>query len=198
MREMIKMVVVLTILSTFSGGLLAALNNKTMPRIEDNILQFEKAPAVKKIFEGASNDPIKDRFTITEGNTTYSFFVGVFDGKANAIAFESIGKGGYGGDVGLMLGVNVENDTIVGIGVTTHQETPGLGSMAKTDADFAGQFKELSIADRFNVKKDGGQVDALSGATLTSRAVCTALNNAGEIYQKLKPQISEKLQEFDN
>jgi len=69
--------------------------------------------------------------------------------------------------------------------------------MAKTDAGFSKQYKELPIADTFKVKKDGGQVDALSGATLTSRAICTALNSAGEIYQKLKPQISEKLQAFN-
>jgi electron transport complex protein RnfG len=196
MSEMIKMVVVLTFLSSLSGGLLAALDKETKPKIEVNILKFEKAPAIKKIFKGATNDPVADRFTLTEGEETLTFFVGVFDGKASAVAFDSTGKGGYGGDVGLMLGVDVETDKIVGIGVTTHSETPGLGSMAKTDPEFAGQFKELAITDDVKVKKDGGQVDALSGATLTSRAVCAGVNSGSDIYQRLKPKISEKLKEF--
>ncbi|MBW1748090.1 MAG: FMN-binding protein, partial [Deltaproteobacteria bacterium] len=80
---------------------------------------------IKKILQGVSNDPIADRFTLKDGDIERKFFVGKFDGKANTVVLESSGKG-YGGDVGLMIGVNVENDTIVGAGVTTHSETPGL------------------------------------------------------------------------
>ena len=64
MREMIKMVVVLVILSSFSGGLLAAVRNSTKDKIELQQLTFVKGPAIKSILEGASNDPIVDRFNI--------------------------------------------------------------------------------------------------------------------------------------
>ena len=190
------MVVVLTVLSAFSGGLLSGLRNATAARIEVQQLKFVKGPAIKKILQGVSNDPIADRFTLKDGDIERKFFVGKFDGKANTVVLESSGKG-YGGDVGLMIGVNVENDTIVGAGVTTHSETPGLGAMAKDNPGFVSQFKGLPIAETFKVTNDGGKVNAMSGATITSRAVCAAATQAGSIYQKLKPQLSEKLKEFN-
>jgi H+/Na+-translocating ferredoxin:NAD+ oxidoreductase subunit G len=195
MREMIKMVVVLTLLCTFSGGLLAAIRGGTKEKIEYQQLKFVKGPAIKAILQGSSNDPIVDRFKIKDGKIERSFFVGIFDGKASAVAFESFGKG-FGGDIGLMVGVNIEDDNIIGAGVTTHNETPGVGSRAKSDPGFAAQFTGLSIKDTFKVKTDGGQVDAVSGATVTSRGVTVAATEAGKIYKKLKPQISEKLKAF--
>ena len=195
MREMIKMVVVLTVLCTFSGGLLAAIRSGTKDKIEYQQLKFVKGPAIKSILEGASNDPIVDRFKLKDGKIERSFFVGVFDGKASAAAFESFGKG-FGGDIGLMVAVNLDNDNIIGVGVTTHSETPGIGSRAKTDPTFAAQFKGLSIKDAFKVKPDGGQVDTVSGATVTSRGLAVAATEAGNVYKRLKPEIAKKLKEF--
>jgi len=196
MRELIKMVIVLTILSTLSGGLLAGLRISTAAQIENQQLKFVKGPAIKLILEGASNDPIVDRFKVADGDIDRSFFVGKFNGKADTVAFESFGKG-YGGDVGLMVGVDIENDKIIAVNVTTHSETPGLGANAKDDPSFASQFKGFAITEPAKITKDGGQVNAMSGATITSRAVCSAATDAGKIYQKLKPKIAEKLKEFE-
>jgi electron transport complex protein RnfG len=95
-----------------------------------------------------------------------------------------------------MVAVNTEKDKIVGVGVTTHSETPGLGARAKDDPGFVSQFKDMPIKETFKVTNDGGKVNALSGATITSRAVCAAASDAGMIYKKLKPQLTEKLKEF--
>jgi electron transport complex protein RnfG len=196
MREMIKMVIVLTVLSSFSGGLLAALRDGTQARIENQQLEFVKGPAIRKILEGASNNPVADRFKIMDGEVERSFFVGVVDGKASRIAFESFGKGGFGGDVGLMVGVNLDDDKLVGLGVTTHSETPGMGSKAKDDPGFGAQFVGLSTEKPIQVSKDGGQISAISGATITSRAVCSGATEAIRIYQKLKPQLMDKVKAF--
>ena len=195
MREIIKMIVVLTVLSAFSGGLLAAVRGGTMEKIEYQQLVFVKGPAIRSIFEGCSNDPIVDRFKIKDGDIERSFFVGVFDGKADTVTFESFGKG-FGGDIGLMVGVNIDDDKIIGMGVTTHSETPGIGSKAKTDPKFSNQFKGLDLVQSFKVKPDGGEIDAMSGATVTSKGVCVGVTEAGNIYKRLKPQIAEKIKEF--
>ena len=191
MKEMIQMVVVLTILSVISGGSLAFIQTKTADSIENNKLEFIKGPAIKTILEGSSNNPITDRFKIKTDETEHTFFVGVFDGKPNAVCFESSGKG-FGGDVGMVVGVNLDTDKIIGVGVTTHSETPGVGSRAKTDPKFVSQFKGQPIEETFKVKSDGGQVDAISGATITSRAVSAGLTDAGKLYKELKPQIVDK------
>ncbi len=196
MREIVKMIVVLTMLATFSGSLLAAIHSKTKDRIVIQILKFVKGPAIRKIFKEASNDPIVDRFDIKDGDETRSFFVGVFEGEPRAVAFETFGKGGYGGEVGLMVGIDVKEDKLVGVGVTTHAETPGMGAKAETDPSFVAQFEDLSLEDPFKVTQDDGTINALSGATLTSRAVSLAATEASDIYKQLKPQIEEKLKNF--
>jgi electron transport complex protein RnfG len=195
MREMIKMVVVLTILSFFSGGVLAYLRNSTQERIDNQVLEFVKGPAVRTIFEGAGNNPIADRFTLKDGDVERTFFVAIFDGEPRGVAFETSGKG-YGGDVGLMVGIDVKDDKVMGVGVTTHGETPGMGAKAKSDPSFVSQFKGLGLKEPFKVTADGGSISAISGATITSRAVSAAATNAEDIYQKLKPQIDDKLKGF--
>jgi electron transport complex protein RnfG len=195
MREMIKMVIVLTILSCFSGGLLAYIRNGTQERIDNQVLEFVKGPAIRSIFEGATNDPIKDRFSIKDGDVERTFFVGVFDGEPRGVAFETSGKG-FGGDVGVMTGFDVKDNKLLGVSVTTHSETPGMGARAKSDPSFTAQFKGLSLEKPYKVTADGGSINALSGATITSRAVSAATTNADEIYQKLKSQIADNLKKF--
>ncbi len=195
MREMIKMVVVLTVLSAFSGGLLAAIKNNTAERIENQKLTFVKGPAIKQIFAGAANDPLADRFKVADGNEERDVFVGLLDG-GKAVIMESFGKG-YGGDVGVMVGIDTASETIVGIAVTTHAETPGMGARAKEDPAFAAQFKGKSIEKPIQVTGDGGEINAISGATVTSRAVTNAATSVAEMYKRLKPEIQEKVQAFN-
>jgi len=195
MREMIKMIVVLTVLSCFSGGVLAFLRNNTQDRIDNQVLEFVKGPAIRTIFEGASNNPITDRFTLKDGDVDRTFFVADYDGEPQGVAFETSAKG-FGGDVGVMVGINVKDDKLLGVGVTTHSETPGMGARAKTDPSFVSQFKGQSIAKPFKVTADGGTINALSGATITSRAVSAATTEADQIYERLKPQIDDKLKAF--
>lgn len=190
------MVIVLTILSCFSGGLLAYIRNGTQERIDNQVLEFVKGPAVRSIFEGATNDPIKDRFSIKDGDVERTFFVGVFDGEPRGVAFETSGKG-FGGDVGVMTGFDVKDNKLLGVSVTTHSETPGMGARAKSDPSFTAQFKGLSLEKPYKVTADGGSINALSGATITSRAVSAATTNADEIYQKLKSQIADNLKKFE-
>lgn len=195
MREMIKLLVVVVAFSAVSGGLLAAIQSATKERIEYQQLKFVKGPAIQQILEGCSNDPLIDRFKLPDGKEERSFFIGVFDGKPNTVAMESSGKG-FGGDLGVIVAVNLENDKIVGIGLTTHSETPGVGSRAKTDPSFSAQFKGLYIKVPFKVKADGGQIDAVSGATVTSRGVCGAVVESAKIYMRLKTDIIEKIKAF--
>jgi len=195
MREMVKMVIVLTILSSFSGGLLAAIRNNTQDRIDSQVLKFVKGPAIQKILAGATNNPINDRFSIPVDDEEKNFFVGVFDGAPKIVAFETKG-GGYGGDVGVMVAVNVETGKIHGVSVTTHNETPGLGAKVETDEDFKNQFVGVPLGTDTKVKKDGGDITSISGATITSRAFAAAVRKAGELYEKVKPQIKQKLSNF--
>ena len=189
MREMIKMIIVLTILACFSGGVLAYLRNGTQERIENQVLEFVKGPAVRTIFEGAENNPIADRFILKDGDVERTVFVAFYEGKPRGVAIETFGKG-YGGDVGLMVGIDMNENKLMGVGVTTHAETPGMGAKAKSDPTFVAQFKEQTIDEPIKVTSDGGSINVISGATITSRAVATAATEASELYSKMKDQIT--------
>jgi Na+-translocating ferredoxin:NAD+ oxidoreductase subunit G len=195
MRDMMKMVIVLTVLASFSGGLLASIRNGTKERIEVAQLNFVKGPAIKEIMVGSSNDPINDRFKMNIGETEMDFFIGKFDGKAKTVALEGFGKG-YGGDVGVMVGIDVENDTIYGMSVTTHAETPGMGAKAKEDPSFVSQFKGKGVDSPIKVTNDGGPINAIGGSTITSRAICNAATEASKVYKENKDEILEKMKTF--
>ena len=196
MGDIIRMIVVLALLGGFSGGGLALVKSGTAEKIEYQQLKFVKGPAIRAIMEGCTNDPIVDRFKIAHGETEKSFYVGVFDGKAKGVAFESSG-GGFGGDIGVMVGVDLETGQLLGMGVTTHSETPGLGARAKDDPSFAAQFRGMSIDAPFKVKTDGGEIDAVSGATITSRGVCVGLNSGIKVYNELKSKIADEVKAFE-
>lgn len=190
MKQYIKMVVVLTGIATICGFLLSGVKSMTAERIEMQILVNVKAPAIKKVLESSTNDLLGDRQTIDIDGQEYVVFPGKKDDKPWAIAFESKGAG-FGGDIGVMVGFDLEKDVLTGIGILTHQETPGLGSRV-TEPMFTDKFKGKPISAVFKVKKDNGEVDAVSGATNSSRGVCAAVVASIALYPAIKEKIIGK------
>ena len=85
-------------------------------------------------------------------------------------------KDGYGGNITLMVGFKKDKKTVISYKVLAASETPGLGMKLKTP-EFAGQFAGKDGAS-LKVKKDGGEIEAITSATITSRAVCRAIADA--------------------
>ena len=85
-------------------------------------------------------------------------------------------KDGYGGDITLMVGFKKDKKTVISYKVLAASETPGLGMKLKTP-EFADQFKGKD-GTALKVKKDGGTIEAITSATITSRAVCKAIADA--------------------
>ncbi len=85
-------------------------------------------------------------------------------------------KDGYGGDITLMVGFKTDKKTVISYKVLAAAETPGLGMKLKTP-EFADQFKGKD-GTSLKVKKDGGEIEAITSATITSRAVCKAIADA--------------------
>jgi electron transport complex protein RnfG len=83
---------------------------------------------------------------------------------------------GYGGDIVLMVGFKKDKKTVISYKVLQAAETPGLGMKLKTP-EFSGQFSGKD-GSALKVKKDGGDIEAITSATITSRAVCKAIADA--------------------
>lgn len=109
-------------------------------------------------------------------------------GEVIGVAFETRATG-FGGPIGVLAGFDLSDDSLVGVEITDLSETPGVGSRAKSEPWFLAQFGLRSGATSFLVKQDGGQIDAISGATVTSRAVSAAVTQAVGFYRDNREAI---------
>ena len=181
-----NMVVVLTGVAVIMGGILALVNHLT----EGPISEVNK----KKTDDGIKAVMVCDNLTLAKTDTvrqdingkeyTYIIYqVKDAQGKDLGAAVESTTMG-FGGNLKVMVGFDPEG-TILGYTLLEHAETPGLG--AKADKWFQkgekGDIVGKSPAEPLTVSKDGGQVDAITASTITSRAFLLAVNNAYKAYK---------------
>lgn len=102
------------------------------------------------------------------------------DGRYNAVVLQATAPDGYSGDIKLLVAIRADGE-LVGVRVLAHKETPGLGDYIDTaHGDWIRNFDGQSLAKRqdaaWKVKKDGGEFDAVTGATITPRAVVKAVH----------------------
>jgi len=193
MGKMIKIVLVITCIAGFSGIGLTALSNSLSSQIESQVDIFVRGPALVQIMENMDNDPVNSRKEIALDEVTFVLYPGFKDGKCVAAAFESVGPGGYGGDVTLMVGFNLENSTILGIGVTDHSETPGIGTRALVVSYLSAYFG-TPYSGTYALTSEGGSINALTGATFTSTAIVRAVEIAAQIIREHQQEIIETLE----
>lgn len=113
-------------------------------------------------------------------------YEGKNNGKSEGYVFTAASKG-YGGDIIINVGINTSGK-VTGVKIGDNKETPGLGSKAK-DEPFIGQFKDLETDKPLKVvkggKKNPEEIDSISGATITSRAVTKAVQAAIDMSREL-------------
>ena len=185
MRDIIKMIIVLTIITAASGLILSLVYEGTKAPIEYQTIKFVKEPAVKKVLTGYDNDPIADRKKLTIGEDEMGkpieliIFPAKKAGNTFAVALEGKGKG-FHGPIGVMVGVSKQGK-LLDIGITSHSETPGVGSRV-TNPSFTNRFKGLPA-------RPGVTVDGISGATYSSKGVMSAVNQALVYVNKFSKEI---------
>jgi electron transport complex protein RnfG len=191
-REIARMIIVLTAIAIVSGTILGFLERVTKEPIEYQKLKFVKGPAVLAVLSGYTNDPIKsykkdvpleekDHQVVRE-----SIFPAEKDGKCFAVAFEVRGQG-YHGTLGIMIGIDLKTGKLTGMRVTTHTETPGLGARI-VEPSFYTQFSGQGIQG-MALSSKGGKINAVSGASISSRGAVEAVRKGLELFQLNKEKI---------
>lgn len=173
---LINMFVALFVICIVSGGVLGVVYNAT----KDPIAAAEtakKTEAIKNVLPEFNE--LKETMVMSALEDVEIPFYLAYDADNNFIgaAVETFTNKGFSGNISLMVGI-LADGTLKNISVLQHAETPGLGSKM-TEPTFKDQFNGKK-ADSFNikVKKDGGDVDAITAATISSRAFCDAVNRA--------------------
>jgi electron transport complex protein RnfG len=154
--------------------------------------------AIQEVLPPFDNDPVEStRQILLEDNEVgaqkeLTIYLGIKEDEITGLAFPVFGEG-YGGLIHVMVGINLQGE-VSGVEVLEHLETPGLGAKIE-EASFTDQFKGKSLANsllvngNLAVKKDGGDLDALTGATISPRGVANAASAGLKIYQRHGQQI---------
>jgi electron transport complex protein RnfG len=183
MKEIIRLTVVLTCVCMVAGLALSFVNaaTKEARAYQDRL---ELLNALNMVLPEHDNEADKD---ILEVSGT-SYYLSKKGDAINGVAFKSSTEKGYSGLIEVLIGVDPDGK-IKAIGILSQKETPGLGS--KIDEDwFKDQYKgkELDSAN-WSVKKDGGDFDQISGATISPRAVTGAVKEGLTKFVENKTEI---------
>ena len=172
--SVIKISLILFIITALAAAILAGVNGVTAPLIAKNE-QEKQAMAMKKVVPGA------EKFEETEND---AIFIGKSGGEIVGYAVVSKPQG-YGGEISMVVGAGVDG-TVSGLDIVSQSETAGLGANCEKD-----EFKEKFIGITAGVEAvkngaSGNQVDAISSATITSKAVADGVNQAIELVEKYR------------
>ncbi|MFC1498940.1 RnfABCDGE type electron transport complex subunit G [Verrucomicrobiota bacterium] len=190
MKETLKLIIVLTVICLLAGFALAGVYSITRNRIS-LAKQQEMLAALENVLPDYDNKPIDNKFETTESGNEWIFYIARKDGIFSGAAFETSSIQGYGGIIKVMVGIGADNN-IEAIEILEQTETPGLGAKIETE-EFKGQFRNKGVVnlDWCKVRKDGGEIDAITGATISSRAVAEALRKGLESFEKYRSEIEK-------
>ena len=178
-----NMVLSLTMISLVASALLGIVYQMTKAPIELSVLN-KKLAAIKQVVPEFTNNPNDDMYRLPTGEgDSLDIYPAKKDGNIVGYAVNTYSKKGFSGNINLMAGFKSDG-TIINITVLEQKETPGLGTKM-TEPAFKNQFNDKQPAEfRMKVKKDCGSVDAITAATISSRAFCDAIQRAYNTLQK--------------
>ncbi|WP_298886634.1 RnfABCDGE type electron transport complex subunit G [uncultured Porphyromonas sp.] len=189
-----NMILSLGIICLIIAGILALVNVAT----KDTIAQAEtkaKVEAIKEIVPAFDNNPYEEQDTVALESEPRPLIVypAMQGGQPVGYAIETYTDAGFAGHIDIMVGFDMQSQ-IVGFKVLKHEETPGLGAKIQEwftspapNADLIRDVRglDMSQASPLKVSKDGGKVDAITAATISSRAFIDALERAYRVYQSV-------------
>lgn len=191
--EVFRLVATLTIAGLFSGLSIVVAYRTTLPRIQAN----QRAALERAVFEVLPGTTRLERFswngtalaasTSDQGALQDSIFAG-YDAADALVGFAVPGAGaGFADTIKLIYGLDPSGQRVLGMMVLESRETPGLGDKIYKDEKFVAEFRALVVEPIVELIKGHGektnQVDAITGATISSRAVVKILNEANAVWR---------------
>ncbi len=176
-----NMLLSLTLIAAVAAALLAFVYQTTKPTIDaSKLITLQKG--IDNVVPEHDNNPYDERIEVDD----YMIYPARMAGNLTGVAVESYTNNGFAGYVKVLVGIDIEGN-VVNYTVLEQSETPGLGS--KMDAWFreVGTPKCVigqSLTTPLVVSKDGGTIDAISAATISSRAFLETLNGAYDVMQR--------------
>lgn len=180
-KEIIVPAVSLFLICVVVTALLALTNAVTAPKIDALAVETQEA-SKKQVLSSA--DSFSEEKQVEKDGVSYTYYDGLAsDGSVVGYVFVTSAKG-YGGDISVMVGV-LGDGTVAGVNILSINETAGLGMNAKNQSfldQFLGKSGEIGVAKN---NPSDTEIQALTGATITSSAMATAVNTALSLYAEI-------------
>jgi len=202
MNKFIKIPLVLALVTFFTSGLLMFSEYSTRDKIAEQ-KKLKLLKSLKQLIPDNlhDNDLIEDSQTINEPlrlghRKPQTLYIGKLNGKETVMAIPVSSHKGYSGDIDLIVGVK-KNGEITHVNILEQHETPGLGDLIEANkSDWIEQFPNNSLnkteEKNWQVKRDGGSFDQITGATITPRAVVTAIKKALLYHEDISKNTENK------
>ncbi|MEE1119043.1 MAG: RnfABCDGE type electron transport complex subunit G [Bacteroidales bacterium] len=187
-----NMVMSLAIISFGASAILGGVYVLTKKPIED-AAELKKTNAIKEVLPQNNNmkigDPVK--ISIDSYSEKFTVYPAFENDKLVAVAVETFDNNGYGGQIKSMVGFDAEGK-IVNYAILSMSETPGLGEKAtswfKTERNKQDIRGKNPSEESFKVSKDGGEIDAITASTITSRAFIASVKTAYNVFMEYQKQ----------
>lgn len=181
MKEMLNLSLRLALICGVATMLLSQVDSFTAEPIA-RAMHKAKMEAVEAVLPVFDNSPDVDRVDLGEAESFKEYYRG-FEGEAlSGVAFKAVTYQGYSGEIELMLGVDGDG-MVSGVRILKHAETPGLGAKYADPEVLDEFYAKRGLADTdWRVGKDGGDLDIVTGATVTGRAIGEAIDEGLELF----------------
>ncbi len=193
MNHKLRLPVILATVTVVASGLLMGSNELTREVItkqkQQMMIQSLSLLMPAQLYD---NDVLSDELPIYEPHALghrqpMTMYLGYQGNKLSVVAVPVVARNGYAGDIEILVGIR-EGGVITAVEVVAHKETPGLGDLVERRkgnwlSQFVGRDIQYPQETAWRVKKDGGQFDQITGATITPRAIVQAVKKALLYYQ---------------
>ena len=191
LRNMVLCLTAVCLVCAALLGCVYAVTYEPIKAANENIL---KASIGQVLPEGSE---ISELQTLETDNGTFEYYTASQDGKVTAYAVKSATVG-FGGPLSLMVGV-LSDGSVYNTAVLACNETPGLGAKCQdAKSQFRKQFEGLAADKTLKVTKDGGDIDAITASTITSRAYTKAVKQAVDAVAAIQTNVSVNSEEDTN
>ncbi len=198
-KRMVQMGMLLGVFAVIGTAILAITHEQTKERIaenERNVLLRNLHAVISP--DNHDNELFTDTIEVTDTNLlgtkkAVTVYRARLDAKPVTVIFAAIAPDGYNGNIKLLVAINMDG-TLSGVRVIGHRETPGLGDyIEETRSDWITKFTGLSLHNPdkkgWHVKRDGGEFDQFTGATITPRAIVKAVYNCMIYFEQHQQDV---------
>ena len=200
MRHMLITAALLTTFAVTGTTIVALTRHNTHEIIAENqrqeLLRTLNELVPETLYD---NDPVQDAIVVQDRpllgtSKPVTVYRARRDGVPVAVMMNPVAPDGYSGDIGLLVAIDCDSETLLGARVLWHKETPGLGDWIETEkSDWIKSFTGHSLSDPdelgWHVEKDGGIFDQVTGATITPRAIVKAVYNTLQYYHRHRDEL---------